>query len=279
MLLLGDYSKVPELVHINKLTSYCNPVNNKCNITGININNKKLEIDSYSIFDTESTSLTIPITDYRIFKKYVFNNTECKIREDRKVACIYDDNTKFPMFNIYINDNMFNIDINKLVSKEDEEYNYTFDIVVDINNFDTWKLGTHVLDNILLSFDLQNIKIGYAQNPNIDVLLTRLDLDEDEEPSKIGYLVSLAVLILIIFYFVKFTLNYRTKPEIFDPYDTNDRDKLESLKKSFNENKYDYNNSPRDNKKEEELKEIKKEDIVEKKEESNTYPKLEPVNT
>jgi hypothetical protein len=280
MLLLGDYTKEADLAYINKLTSYCNSINNKCNITGFEYFNKILEIDSYSIFDTESTSLTIPISDYRIFKKYVFNNIECKIKEDGKVACVIEEDYKFPVFKIYINGNGFYIDLNSLASRVEDEYYIEFDMIVDMNNFDTWRLGTKVLNNTLLSYDMNNKKIGFVQDANIERALFKLDIYEEEEPSKIGWIVSLGVLILIIFYFVKFALNYRTKAEIFDPDDFNDRNKLESLKKRLYENKYDYDDSPRENK-DFEMKELTKEesnDII-KFEEKKQEPKIEQINT
>lgn len=261
MLLLGDYTKEPELAYINKMTSYCNSVDNKCSITGFEYNNKRLDIDSYSIFDTERTSLSIPITDYRVFKKYIFNNVECKIKDNGKVACITPDDYKFPIFKIFISDHEFLIDLNSLANKVDDDFNTEFDMIVDMNNFDTWRLGTKVLNNTLLSYDMNNKKIGFVQDANLEKVLYRLDIYEQEEPSKIGWIVSLGVLLLIVFYFVKFALNYRSKSDIFDPEDFDDRSKLELLKKRFSENKYDYDLSPRENKNIE-MNEINKEDDI-----------------
>lgn len=242
-LLIGDYSKEPQLANTNKLINYCNSKDNKCDITGININNKKVNIDSFSVFDTETTSLVIPISDFRLFKRYIFNNTECKF-DDGKLACKFDVDYIFPILKIYISGSEFKIDINKLAKVNEKEYNYEFDIIVDTNDFDTWRLGTSVLENSLITYDLQNKKIGFVQDDNISTILSNLNFLEDkEEPSKIGYIVSLGIIILMIFYLVKFALSYRSKSDIFDPYDMNDRNILESLKKKFTSDQYDHDQS------------------------------------
>jgi hypothetical protein len=254
-LLLGDYSQTPILSNTFKQMSYCNLGNAKewkCDITSVKVNNKNIVFESFAKFDTSLPYLKIPISDYKIFKKYILEptNQECILTESNQLTCKCDKPSRFSDFSLFINNSPLMINTEKIINYfPNLDYQCHFEVYIDADNYDTWVLGTNVLEDVLLSFDTANKKIGFAQNPSgIRTLLLKEEIYEDirdDSPSdKLFWLFGMIFVMLCMYGLVRFANGDRFKffdrTDSFDIKNKDDKLKMELIQHKFNSDEYDY---------------------------------------
>ncbi len=249
-ILYGDFSTSSNIGFVYKQMGYCTTNNNKCVVSGIEINKKAVNIDSYAIFDTMTPYLTIPVTDFKIFRKSVLNEAECSLNEQHQILCKCTNETKFIDLKLMIGNLPFVIRTQNLFHYfPDHDYQCRFDIFVDMDSFDTWILGTSVLKDSLLSFDILGKKIGYIQNTKgLNSLLVKeeffTEYQEYTGDSKLGYIIAVVVIIILMYGLVNFAQNKITHENRLD-----DSNNMELIQSKFNTDKYDFDKSFKDEEK------------------------------
>jgi hypothetical protein len=241
-ILYGDFSTSSNIGFIYKQMGYCGATDGKCEVSAIEINKKQVNIDSYVIFDTATPYLIMPVTDFKIFRKGILGESDCVLNEQHQILCKCLEN-KFNDIKLIISNHPFVIKIERLVRFfADQEYQCRFDAFVDMQSYDTWLLGTNVLKDSLISFDLNGKKIGFIQNTKgLNSLLVKeeffTEYQEDTGDSKFGYIVAVVVIILIMYGLVNFAQNkMTTQPGVRE-------DDVELIPNKFNTERYDFDKS------------------------------------
>jgi hypothetical protein len=246
-ILYGDFSTSSNIGFIYKQMGYCDAEYGKCKVSGIEINKKNINIDSYAIFDTMTPFLTIPVADFKIFRKGVLNEADCSLNQQHQVLCKCTEN-KFNDVKLHIGNHPFTIKTQNIVKIfPDQEYQCRFDAFVDMESYDTWILGTNVLKDSLLSFDVVGNKIGFIQNTRgLNSLLVKeeffTEYKEDTGDSKLGYIVAVVIIIILMYGLVNFAQNkikIEQKPE----------NNMELIPNKFNSDRYDFDKSFKDEEK------------------------------
>jgi hypothetical protein len=261
-LFIGDFSQGTILSSIYKQMNYCQ-VSKKtsewtCETDGIKVNNKKVPLESFITFDSGRPHTKIPVTDYKIVKKYLIDetNSNCILGEEDHIECECKNPQDFPDLHITFGINQFIIKTSELIDYQpNSKYQCRFEIRIDKENYDTWVLGTSAMRNTLWSFDINSRKIGFVQNPkDINNIISRNDIiisSSDESDTKLGYLFALIFIIIILFAVIKCAngegfMGMRSSSFNFSNHE--DKQKMELIKNKFNTDEYDYD----------ELKTIKK---------------------
>jgi hypothetical protein len=245
--LLGDYSQSPVLSSTYRQMTFCNAHNAwKCEANKFEVNKKSIPIESYALIDTTSHLLKIPISDYKIFKKYILepNNSICQINSNQ-LACKCEKPNKFPDFSLFINNSPIVISTEKIIDYYPNlEFQCVFQILIDNDNLDTWILGTNVLQDILFSFDTLSKKIGFVQSPtNFRSLILKQEIYEEigtDSPSdKLIWLFVMIFVMLCMYGLVRFA---NGDYKLFDRSESIniDKFKMELIQNKFNSEEYDY---------------------------------------
>jgi hypothetical protein len=249
-LLLGDYSQTPVLANTYRQMTYCSSHKDwSCETSKFEVGKKNTQLESFVKFDTSVQYLTIPISDYKIFKKYILEpvNADCQVQNNR-LSCKCDKPSKFSQFSLFINNSPIVINTEKLIEYYPNlDYQCVFEIYIDNNNLDTWILGTNVSEEIFLSFDTIGKKIGFVQDPvGIKNLLLKEEIFENlgtESPSdKILWLFAMVFVMLCMYGLIRFANGDRLK--FFERSESHDfkidKYKLELIQHKFNSEEYDY---------------------------------------
>jgi hypothetical protein len=255
-LFIGDFSQGTLLSPFYKQMSYCQVDKSDykwgCNLQQIEVNKNKREVSSKLNIDSGSSFLTIPIADFQIIKKFLIDNTkaECIRNESNQLLCKCANPTIFPDIHLIVGaSNLFTIQTQKIINYYPAlTYQCRFAIIIDMDNDDTWTLGTSVLANSLFSFDMNARKIGFIQN-NIELHnLMRKDTlilpPSEDQDGKIVYVFVLGAILLILYATVKFANEGKfmssKRSNSFDYSNMEDKKRVEMLKNKFNEEGYDF---------------------------------------
>jgi hypothetical protein len=248
---LGDYSEGTTISSIYRLMSYCkvaDKANNwECDLNSIDINKFSINSGSKLKIDTGIDELVVPLIDYKIVKKQLMDSvkSECIRNEKNKLSCKCDNPNIFPNLVLYISNNPFVISLKDLIEFNSKaSYQCNFNILIDLENEDTWVLGKSVLTNTLMSFDQSKRKIGFIQNPKgLESLLNGniIIYANDQNDSKIGFIFFLVFLLVLVFGLFKCANNEKFfSRKSLNPDDQEDRMKIELIKNRFNTEEYDY---------------------------------------
>lgn len=219
----------------------------------------KATISSISkiIFDTSSPNIVIPLIDYKMFKKSLFeiSRKECiKTPENSQLVCKCDTLDDFPNLKLTISNNPFEILAKDLIEFSlYADYQCRFKIIFDLEIEDTWRLGTAVMKDSLFSFDIAKRKVGYFQHPlNFENFLNKENIiirETEEDPNKVSFIFTLVFLIILMFGLFKCANNenffqngfgFSEKRNSFSADDMDDKKKIELIKNRFNTEEYDY---------------------------------------
>jgi hypothetical protein len=170
--------------------SYCN-VNNRshywqCDLENIRIKSKSiqnenlnhtfnntlinntLETSSKVIFDTGTSYLIIPVYDFVGILPHFLNNAldnKCGITPYFQFICKCNSPEEFDDIVLHIGSNSFIIPTENIIEFFPTlEYQCRFEIIIDLFMMDAWILGDSVLRNTLLTFDMNDRRIGYLQD-------------------------------------------------------------------------------------------------------------------
>ncbi len=248
---LGDYSEGTTISSIYRLMSYCKvpdkASNWECDLNSVDIN--KLSINSVSKvkIDTGINELVLPLIDYKFVKKHLMDSvkSECIRNENNKLSCKCENPNIFPNLILYISSNPFVISLKDLIEFNSRNtFQCNFNILIDLENEDTWILGRSVLSNTLLSFDQSKRKIGFIQNPKAFESLLNGNIiinANDQNDTKIGFIFFLVFLFILVFGLFKCANNEKFfGRKSLNPDDNEDRMKIELIKNRFNTEEYDY---------------------------------------
>jgi hypothetical protein len=197
------------------------------------------------------------LIDYKMFKKSLFDITkkECiRTSENSQLVCKCDTPDDFPNIKLSIGNNPFEIQTKELIEFSPyTSYQCRLKILIDVETEDTWKLGTSVLKDSLLSFDVAKRKVGYIQHPlNFENYLNKENIiirETEEAPNKIGFIFALAFLIVLMFGLFRCANNDKFFQNGFgfsegrnslSADDMEDKKKIELIKNRFNTEEYDY---------------------------------------
>jgi hypothetical protein len=253
-LYLGDFYYNTPISPVYKQLNYCKVSSNLnkwgCEINSIHIGKTILPIVSNLIIDTGSTNVVVPISDFKIIKKYVLDSVhaECVRSETNQLLCKCDSPNIFPNIKLYVGPqkNLFEIKTLDLIEYTPSvHYQCRFHILVEMDNLDTWTIGTAAMKNLFLSFDIATKKIGFSQNPkNIEAYINQpyiVDI-EPQDSNKIGYIFTLFFLFLTMFFIYRCANNenFMNRSNSFGNDDQDDNKKMELIKNQFNNDEYDY---------------------------------------
>lgn len=266
ILYIGDFSYNSPISTLYKRMNYLKVDNKKlnqwgCELNSIEILKKNIPVFSKILIDTGSSYLTIPVSDYKYIEKYLIdvNNIVCTRSETNQLLCECDSPSIFSStMNLFLGleNNRYEINFSDLIDFNLEKnkdsaskYKCRFRIIIDINNLDTWILGTAAMKNTFFSFNMGNDKFGFIQNyRNIENLINQPFIVREvvEEPqSKIGYMFVFAFLCLMMYGLYKcannekFVFNFR-RSDSLNTNEPEDRKKIELIKNRFNTDEYDY---------------------------------------
>lgn len=247
-LLIGDFSQGTQLSSTYNLMSYCTSKTNEwgCDLDSISIEKETLPLSSTINFDSGSSYLYIPISDYKFIKKYLIDqsNSECILSENKQIHCKCESPQRFNDITLTINKKNFIIKTTNLIDFFPTlTYQCRFEIIIDYENLDTWVLGASAMKNNLFSFDLENKKIGFVQEPKeMESLLYMSEMPVQEEEntgSKIGYIFVLAFIGVLMFGVYKFANNEEffkfNSSERFSSANEDDQRRAEELRNRFRE--------------------------------------------
>ena len=156
---------------------------------------------------------------------------------------------------LYIANNPFEIILKDLIEFSPyTTHQCRFKILIDLDNEDTWTLGTSLFKDSLISFDVMKRRIGYLQHPlNFEHYLTKENIiihETDEASSKIGFIFTLAFLFILMFGLFKCANNEKffqnglglssERRNSLNADDMDDKKKIELIKNRFNAEEYDY---------------------------------------
>jgi len=177
-------------------------------------NNTSFSYSSSSkvIFDTGTSFLIIPLNDFiylaPIFTKKALDN-KCAISSSLQFMCKCNSPSDFD--NIELNLKSSGSQINKLTIVTENlidyvpilDYQCHFQILLDIFLGNFWILGDSVLRDSLISFDMQERKIGWIQN-FVKIDDSKFQSLKETEIQNIAYL----YLYIFVFLFVTFSVLY-----------------------------------------------------------------------
>lgn len=279
-LYLGDFSFGTPISPLFKELTYCNVGNNfnqwGCELSSISVNKNNIQIQSNFMIDTGSSFIKIPISDFKVIKRHLFDATgsECIYGEKNQLYCKCDNPSIYPNIKVYVEKNLFEINTKDLIDYlPDSQFKCRFSILIDMENLYTWVIGTSALKNTFLSFDLNSRKLGFVQNPNnIEAYVSQPYIIEREisVENKIGYIFAFAFLLLLMFGLYrcandeKFINGKIDRSESISPNDEDDKKKMQLIKNKFNTEEYDYdiNLEIKNNTKYFEMKEIESQKII-----------------
>ena len=250
-LYIGDYSQNTAISNLYRQMNYCQVGKGEnswsCNINEIEINKKKIPVESKITIDSGISYLIIPISDFKIIKKQIIDETksDCIFNENHQLLCRCENPEIFPNIKLKIEGNYFNINLSKLIDFFPKlAYSCRFEIFVDMNNFDNWIFGTNIMKDTIFSFDLNSRKLGFNQNPDLKSLINKENLiiyNDDKGEPKIGYILAIVFIILLLFAIIKCANNDKfmlgssnNKSDSFELGNMDDMNKLASLKKNLN---------------------------------------------
>jgi len=251
----GDFSFGTLLSPYYKLMEYCQVGSNEykwsCDITRVEINKNKREITSKFVIDTATSYIYLPLSDFKIIKKFYVDGakTECVKNEINQLICKCKDPSIFPDIILHINNDMFTIKSRDIIDYFPEmSYQCRFELIIDENNDDTWTLGTAALKNTLFSFDFLSRKIGFLQfSDEVKKLMIKENLiiqDPDNNDTKIVYIFVIFFILVLLGALVRFANSPNFIPikrsDSFDYENVEDKKTVELIKNRFNDEEYDY---------------------------------------
>lgn len=169
-LIIGDIADSSQLIDITEKMGFCHVLKNslywECSMKSVIINKKESFISSKVIFDTGTSFIIIPVSDFKLIKEDLLDsaNSTCALTTMNQLVCQCSSPKIFPNINLVINGFKLNLDNSQLISYEPiYEYQCRFQILIDLNMFDSWILGDNALRGVLLSYDLQDKKISFIK--------------------------------------------------------------------------------------------------------------------
>jgi hypothetical protein len=239
-LYIGDYSQNTVISSLYRQMNYCSvgkkEYNWSCNISGIEVNKKSYFVESKFTLDSGISYLIIPISDFKIIKKQIIEetNSDCIFNENHQLLCRCSSPDIFPDLRLKTADGYspFEIKLNKLIDFFPKlTYSCRFEIFVDMNNYDNWILGANVMRDTLFSFDIASRKIGFYQNPDVKAFVNKENLivySEENGDFKIGYAFALIFVFLLLYSLIKCSNNEKFMSG-FDKKNSNDSFELDGL--------------------------------------------------
>jgi len=216
-LYIGDYSQNTAISGFYRQMHFCavdrKSTNWSCNINAVEVNKKSFSIESKFTLDSGISYLIIPISDFKIIKKQIIEetNSDCIFNENHQLLCRCASPDIFPNLHLKTEGGSFEIKLNKLIDFYPKmTYSCRFEVFVDMNNYDNWVFGANVMKDTLFSFDIATRKIGFYQNPDVKAFANKENLviytEENGDP-KIGYMFALAFIFLLLYAIIKCSNN------------------------------------------------------------------------
>lgn len=207
----------------------------QCGISRISSGNQSYETStSKAIFDTGTSYLIIPATDFVLiipqFLDKAINRT-CGLTPIMQLICQCNSPTDFDDINLHLSGGTFTIKTSDLAEFFPTlDYQCRFEIIIDVLMMDSWILGDSVLKYNLLTFDMQDKRIGFIQdfqpavnrqgtvdhnNDDEDVIDTRPQ--DDNNGLSMMWIVFIIVIVAAITLFVFMWAHSISspKPEVF----------------------------------------------------------------
>ena len=120
------------------------------------------------IFDTGTSYIIIPRTDFLQIITYLNKNSfdKCRINQNYQLICKCNSQYEFGSLSINLgNGNYFNITFSDVVDFSSKNiYQCHFQIMVDVFDIKTWILGDSALRSTLISFNIEKREIQFIQN-------------------------------------------------------------------------------------------------------------------
>lgn len=258
-LYIGDYSQNTAISSFYRQMNYCQvgkkESNWSCQMNEIEIDKKKFNIDSKVTFDSGISYLIIPISDFKIIKKQIIEetNSDCIFNENHQILCRCSSPDVFPNLKLKIEGGFYQIKLNKLIDYFPKlTYSCRFEVFIDMNNFDNWIFGTNVMKDTLFSFDISGRKLGFYQNPDVKLVLNKENLvisNEETGNPKIGYIFGIMFILLLLYAVIKCSNNdsfmggLLRKSSSFEISNKDNAIKMQDLKKNLKVddfNKFNY---------------------------------------
>lgn len=249
-LFLGDFSTGTNISTIFNSLAYCqtHTSNWECQITSMKIKSLQYKIYSNMIIDTSSSIVSIPISDYKILRKYYLGE-DCFIDKDNdnqiKCKCssqaIYNDNIQLTLENR----ESFSLNLKYLIDYyPNDVYQCHWKLYVNEDDLTNWVIGRPGLVNSFYSFDLKTKRFGFIQDINhINSLVTNeIVIDEDRGSnytSKLGWVLTLIIVFLIMWGVYQYAITgnilngFRKKRNSLDANDNEDRKNILNISEMF----------------------------------------------
>ena len=206
-IILGEPTNSFIFDSIKKDLNYCNIINSTwgCNINSLVVGNKSLIFNNTNVlFSISSKLIEIPTKYYNDFQGLFFNETNnCLFASLQRIKCKCTSPNDFTNnINLVLNsdkNNYLEIKANNLIEYTAiAEYGCKF--WIKETDSDSFILGTSGIDNVFLSFDYTNKKIGYGK---IDSRFTELTdeviyIGKIGETGFFGWVIKILIFLLII---------------------------------------------------------------------------------
>lgn len=216
-LYIGDYSQNTAISGLYRQMRFCaverKSANWSCAVSAVEVNKKSFAIESKFTLDSGISYLIIPISDFKIIKKQIIEetNSDCIFNENHQLLCRCATPDIFPDLRLKTEGGSFEIKLNKLIDFYPKmTYSCRFEVFVDMNNYDNWVLGANVMKDSLFSFDISARKIGFYQNPDVKAFANKENLviyTEDNADPKIGYMFALGFIFVMLYAIIKCSNN------------------------------------------------------------------------
>jgi hypothetical protein len=218
-LIIGDIAESKQLEEISKNMGFCNVRQNslywECSMKTININNKQHLLNTKVIFDTGTSFTIIPVNDFKVIKEEFLDkaNATCALTFMNQLVCQCQNPKIFPDINLMINGYSLNIDNSQLISYEPiYEYQCRFQILIDLNLFDSWILGDNALRGVLLTYDMENKRVSFIKTE----LPREITISNNNQNNSILFIYLLGIVLSAIIVFSLYKCFYIEKGKVVD---------------------------------------------------------------
>jgi len=218
-LIIGDIAESKQLEEISKNMGFCNVRQNslywECSMKTININNKQHLLNTKVIFDTGTSFTIIPVNDFKVIKEEFLDkaNATCALTFMNQLVCQCQNPKIFPDINLMINGYSLNIDNSQLISYEPiYEYQCRFQILIDLNLFDSWILGDNALRGVLLTYDMENKRVSFIKTE----LPREITISNNNQNNSILFIYLLGIVLSAIIIFSLYKCFYTDKGKVVD---------------------------------------------------------------
>ena len=221
-LYFDDQSSNPNFVNIYKKMNYCEVVNKtiannwQCNLNSVTFGNLTLNLNKTVVFETSTSFVIIPISDFNVIKPILTKNSLCTISIKKQLLCKCKSPDIYNNINLNLSNGTIILETKYLIDYEPyHEYQCRFQVLVD-DNFDSyWIIGDSGLRGMYVTFDYNKKKIGFSKDRFFQ---ETLQAEVHNEDVKIYYFIGIILIGFAMYSLFKWAneISLKNKEELIE---------------------------------------------------------------